>query len=90
VLFGQWSTNVRSSPGVSGAEFDALRAILPSELLSQRANAVKVPDVGGLVNAAPAAVQDLAPAGLEVVVHERTPVAGGVNCGETEKPPPVA
>jgi hypothetical protein len=81
---------VRNSPGDSDAEFDALTASLPSELLSHRAKVVKVPDVPGLVNAAPDAVQVLVPTGFEVVVHERNPDAGGVNGGETEKPPPVA
>jgi len=41
------------------------------------------------LNALPEAVQVLFPTGLLVVVQERSPLDGGVNGGETAKPPPV-
>lgn len=49
---------------------------------------MKLPAPPGLEKAAPEAVQVFFPAGLLVVVQERSPPEGGVNGGETAKPPP--
>ena len=50
---------------------------------------MKLPAPPGLEKAAPEAVQVFFPVGLLVVVQERSPPDGGVNGGETAKPPPV-
>jgi hypothetical protein len=88
-LPGQTKASDRNSPGESVTEVDAVTAIRPSEFCSHRAKAVKLPAPPGLLNALPEAVQVFFPTGLLVVVQERSPPDGGVNGGETAKPPPV-
>src|SRR6185369_5941430 len=88
-LPGQTNASDRNSPGESVTELEAVIAIRPSEFPSQRAKAVKLPAPPGLLNALAEAVQVFFPTGLLVVVQERSPFDGGVNGGETAKPPPV-
>jgi hypothetical protein len=88
-LPGQTNASDRNSPGESVTELEAVIAIRPSEFPSHRAKAVKLPVRSGLLNTLPEAVQVFFPTGLLVVVQERRPLDGGVNGGETAKPPPV-
>src|SRR5262249_36910105 len=72
------------------AEPETTVAIWLSELLSQRAIAVTLPDADGLENASGRAFQAVTPTGVEVEFTERSPVLGtaGSRCGETTYPPP--